>query len=69
MTTYPIPLTEPLLLRITEVASLTALSRSTVYDLINQGQLQTVRIGRAVRVPSESLRHWVQEQTEKQAES
>ena len=54
---------EPLLLRASEVAHLLALGRSKVYELMNTGELPTVRIGTAVRVPAKALREWVLSQT------
>ena len=50
---------EPLLLRAEEVAEALGLGRSKVYELMASGELPTVRIGRAVRVPAEALRDWV----------
>jgi excisionase family DNA binding protein len=43
------------LLTINEVADELALSRSTIYELVASGQLETVRIGRARRVPRAAL--------------
>jgi excisionase family DNA binding protein len=53
-----------LLLRIPEVAGRLGLGRSTVYELIQSGELPVVRIGRSVRVSSESLRRWVEQRVE-----
>ncbi|ABD09792.1 transcriptional regulator [Frankia sp. CcI156] len=44
-----------LLLTPTEAADLLGVSRSTVYELLNSGDLESVRIGRARRIPSASL--------------
>jgi excisionase family DNA binding protein len=52
-------MTEPALLRIVEVARMTALSRSYVYALINEGRLPSVRIGNAVRVPRAALMEFI----------
>ena len=55
---------EKLLLKIPEVCIATGLGRSTVYQLLDQPDgLPTVRIGRAVRVPAESVRQWVLSQS------
>ena len=54
---------EPLLLRASEVAHLLALGRSKVYELMNTGELPTVRIGAAVRVSAKALQEWVLSQT------
>jgi excisionase family DNA binding protein len=48
------------LLTITEVADELALSRSTIYELVASGRLETVRIGRARRVPRAALDAFVE---------
>lgn len=48
-----------LLLTVTEAASSLGVSRSTVYELIGQGDLEVVHLGRAARVPSESVQELV----------
>jgi excisionase family DNA binding protein len=52
-----------LLLRVDEAASRLGLARSTVYQLLADGTLPVVRIGRAVRVPLAALDAWVTAQT------
>ena len=47
------------LLRISEVAALLAVRRERVYELIRQGTLPAVRIGRQVRVAEGVLGDWV----------
>ncbi|WP_239346162.1 helix-turn-helix domain-containing protein [Frankia sp. Cj5] len=44
-----------LLLTTTEAADLLGVSRTTVYELLNAGQLESVRIGRARRIPRAAL--------------
>jgi len=48
---------DPIRLLVTakEAAAALALSRATVYELIYAGDLECVRIGRAVRIPVDSL--------------
>ena len=48
-----------LLLTPTEAADLLGVSRSTIYDLLNSGDLESVHIGRARRIPSASLHAFV----------
>ncbi|MDQ6947320.1 MAG: helix-turn-helix domain-containing protein [Actinomycetota bacterium] len=50
---------EPLLLRITEVATTLGLGRTKVFALVRSGELPVVRIGRSVRVPRAALQDWV----------
>ena len=54
---------EPWLLRVEDVAELLGVSRSTVYNLINTGQLPTVRIAGCRRIPMDALRAWVAQQS------
>jgi excisionase family DNA binding protein len=42
---------DALLLRIPDAAGLLGIGRTTLYKLIDEGELAVVRIGRAVRVP------------------
>lgn len=51
---------EPVLLKINDAAALASVGRSTIYELINAGELPTVRIGRAVRIPTRAIREWVE---------
>ena len=51
---------EEMLLKISEVCSVLRLGRSTVYQLLDKPDgLPTVRIGRAVRIPTESVKEWI----------
>jgi excisionase family DNA binding protein len=43
-----------------DVASMLRVSKRTVYRLRKSGALQAVRIGRAVRVPADSLAHFLE---------
>ena len=47
---------DKLLYTVPEVAEMVGLGRSKLYELIASGQIQTVRIGRSVRVPVDALR-------------
>jgi excisionase family DNA binding protein len=50
-----------------EAASVLRLSRAKVYQLIECEGLPTVRFGRAVRVPVDSLQDWLRERIQKDA--
>jgi|LakMenEpi03Aug12_release.lakeMendotaPanAssembly.Ray.scaffolds.fasta_scaffold3894853_2 excisionase family DNA binding protein len=43
------------LLTVPEVASFLRLGKTTVYQMIRNGELRSVRFGQAVRVPREAL--------------
>lgn len=51
----------PMLLTIPEAASVLALGRTTLYELIAAGELEVVHVGRAARVPVDALRQFVEE--------
>jgi excisionase family DNA binding protein len=44
-----------LLLRVTQVAELLGVSRSTMYQLMGSGRVQVLRMGRIVRVTRQEL--------------
>lgn len=50
-----------------EAASVLRLSRAKVYQLIEREGLPTVRFGRAIRVPVDSLQDWLRERIQKDA--
>jgi excisionase family DNA binding protein len=54
---------EPLLVRVEEAARLLSLSRSTIYEMLDAGELPSVRRGAARRIPTAALRAWVARQT------
>lgn len=54
---------EPLLLRIQAACARLAIGRSTMYALIASGEVGTVRIGAARRVPVAELERYVRERT------
>lgn len=54
---------DKLLYRPEEAAYLLSLGRSTVFRMIGDGELPSVRIGRSVRVPHESLLNWISAKT------
>lgn len=59
---------EKLLAKPSEAADALGLGRSKTYQLIANGTLPSVRIGKSIRVPIEALRRWAEDQA-KQAEA
>jgi len=58
------PTTSPeLLLRIDAAAQQLAVSRTTIYRMIQRRELATVKIGSAVRVPVSALERWLAAQS------
>ena len=45
----------PVLVTIRQAAQMLSLSRSTVYDLIRDGTIEVVHVGRSARVPVEAV--------------
>lgn len=60
---------EPILLRVREVALLLGLGESTVKAMMQRGELPVVRCGRAVRIPRGELEAWVAQRTERASAS
>jgi len=50
-------------------ADMLSLSRAKVYELIDRENLPTVRFGKAVKVPIEQLRDWLNKRIEEQRAS
>lgn len=57
------PAVEPLLVRVEEAARILSLSRSTIYEMMDAGELPSIRRGTARRIPVAALREWVARQT------
>ncbi len=53
----------PMLLTVRDVEAELQLGRTRTYELVRSGSLPVIRVGRAVRVPREALRRWVEEHT------
>ena len=54
----------PLLLRPTEAAAQLSISRSLLYELLRDGTIPAVRIGRATRIPTAALEDFVASRVE-----
>ena len=50
---------DQLLLRADEVAEALSLGRSKIYEMMANGELPVIRLGRAVRVPAAALENWL----------
>ena len=57
-------ITDRLLLRPEEAAALTGLGRTTIYELMRSGELRSINVGRARRIPRVELERWVSERME-----
>ena len=50
---------EPVVLTVSEAARLLRISRHLAYDLVAQGRLPHVRLGRRILIPRQGLELWV----------
>jgi excisionase family DNA binding protein len=57
-------MTEQRLLTVPEAASRLGVSRSTGWQLAQQGKIPVIHIGRSVRVPADALDQWIKERTQ-----
>ena len=57
---------ERLAFRVPEVGELVGIGRSKAYQLVASGEIPSIRIGRAVRVPAQALKDYL---ARKQAEA
>lgn len=53
-----------LLLRVSEVAERLSVARSKAYMMVRSGELVSVKLGKSVRVPAQSLQQYVDGLTE-----
>ena len=53
---------EPICVRIDDAARMIGVGRTKLYELISSGELETVKIGKATRVTTASLRDLVRRQ-------
>lgn len=51
-----------MLLTVKDVEVALQLGRTRTYELVRSGELPVIRIGRAVRIPRDALRRWVEAQ-------
>ena len=49
-------------LKVPEVAKVLRIARSRAYELVAEGEIPSVRIGRSVRVSRKELVRWLEEQ-------
>lgn len=55
-------MTEKLLLKPAEAADAISTSKTTMYELIASGQIQSVKVGKDLRVPVTALNAWIARQ-------
>lgn len=51
-----------ILLRVVEAAEMLSLGRSKTYALVQAGEIPSVKIGGAVRIPVDALNDWLRKQ-------
>lgn len=60
---------ERLLLRPGEVAEILGICRTKTYDMISAGTIPSIKLGKSIRVPAETLRAWIDQQADDAARS
>lgn len=50
---------EPISVRIAMAVKLTGIGRSTLYELIGSGEIETVKVGRSTLIPYRSLKRLI----------
>lgn len=55
----PVP-AEPMLIGVIEAARRVGISATTMYHLVNTGQVPHKRIGRAIKIPVKALEAWAE---------
>jgi len=50
---------DALLLTVAEAAALLKISPNTAYELIRQGRIPVIRLGRIIRIPRFGLEQWI----------
>jgi excisionase family DNA binding protein len=54
-------------LKVPEVAEVLRIARNRAYELVAEGEIPSVRIGRSVRVSRKELERWLEEQRQPNA--
>lgn len=54
-----------LTMTVQEAADALGISRNTAYELVHQGQIPSVRLGRRLLVPTKALHAWLEGQAER----
>jgi excisionase family DNA binding protein len=60
----PAPQLEPLQVEVSEAARLLGYSRSTIYQMLNSGELPSTLHGSSRRIPIFALRAWIEAHTQ-----
>jgi excisionase family DNA binding protein len=58
---------DPLMLTVREAAEILRLGRDRTYQLIHEGRLPAIRLGRSIRVPREALDRFIQKEMDQAA--
>ncbi|QDC37207.1 helix-turn-helix domain-containing protein [Sphingobium fuliginis] len=51
---------EPLAVRIPQAARLLGIGRSTLYQFIASGEIETIKVGRSTLIPTDTLRAFIE---------
>ncbi len=49
----------PLIMTVPQLATLLKVGRNAAYDLVNSGEIQTIRIGKSIRISRNAVLHYL----------
>ncbi|MCP3686539.1 MAG: helix-turn-helix domain-containing protein [bacterium] len=55
---------EKLLIKPLEAAKMLSIGKTTIYELLSEGTIPSIHIGRSIRIPKKALEEWIEKEVE-----